>query len=260
MKDTLRALQSNPSIVDRVIELENELETEEVPIIQVSGGSLSENLIAAELYLGVATRKHPQTGIYQRGGALVRVVRLPVLTIGDGIRRAAGSLQIITAGPDIIRLNLTRAARWERFNNKSKRWVDIDAPSILARTLCDAAGEWTNTPNLTGIIEAPALRPDGTVFMQPGYDCDSGLYFDSAINFPVIAERPSRSDAVAALERLLSILSGFPFLDNASRSVAVALLITPLVRHALRTAPLIAISAPKMASGGSSALHLKGTD
>ena len=52
-----------------------------------------------------------------------------------------------------------------------------------------------------------------------------------------------------ALDLLRSILKGFPFISEADRSVALALLITPVVRYAIRSAPMTAISAPKMASG-----------
>src|SRR5262245_44965706 len=57
------------------------------------------------------------------------------------------------------------------------------------------------------------------------------------------------AEASACLDQLLSIMRGFPFLDDASRSVALALMMTPLVRQAGRAAPVTAISGPKMGSG-----------
>ena len=105
-------------------------------------------------------------------------------------------------------------------------------------------------PKLAGIIEAPTLRGDGTLLDRPGYDKSTGLLFDpGGAIFPKISPRPSREDAEAALATLSDILRDFPFADDESRSVALAALITGLVRRTLRAAPLFAFSAPKMASG-----------
>lgn len=226
-------------------------------VIRVQGGSLPRNVADAEQLLAAATRKDPSLGVFQRGGILVRTTRLPVATSTDGIRRAAGTLQILPIGPDLLRLKLTECATWERFDRKSKDWVQTDASASVARTLEEAAGLWTNTPALHGIIEAPALRPDGTILDTPGYDEGSGLYLDPGIaELRAVPLQPTQEDARFALDRLFSIVDKFPFLDIPSLSVAVALLITPLVRHALRAAPLFVISAPKMGSGKTLLAHL----
>ena len=225
--------------------------------IRCYGGSLPQNVADAERLLAEATCREPAYGVYQRGGVLTRVARLPVATAAEGIRRDAGSLQILTAGPDFLRLRLTEVADWLRLDKRSNEWVLTDAPVRVARALADIAGLWPNTRNLAGIIEAPALRPDGTILERPGYDPDSGLYFDpGSTEFPAIPKRPSKRQAEATLDLLLEILAGFPFLDEASRSVALALLITPLIRYAVRSAPLTGISAPKMGSGKTLLAHL----
>ena len=225
--------------------------------IYCAGGSLPKNVADAERLLAQANPDDPARRVYQRAGVLVRIARLPLATAANGIRRTAGSLQILTAGPDFLRLRLTEIATWLRFDKRSNQWVQTDAPPAVARTLIDIPGMWPNTPNLAGIIEAPALRPDGTIIERPGYDEASGLYFDPGLtDFPGIPARPSRCDAAAALDLLLEIIAGFPFVDEPSRSVALALLITPLVRHAVRAAPLTGISAPKMGSGKTLLAHL----
>jgi hypothetical protein len=225
--------------------------------IRVYGASLPSNVADAELALAEVTKEMPAQGVYQRGGMLARIARLPAATVSDGIRRAAGSLQILTAGPDFLRLRLTQAAVWLRFDKRSEEWVKVDAPAAISRTLADIAGMWPNTRNLAGIIEAPSLRPDGTILERPGYDRDSGLYFDPGETaFPGIPANPTRCEAETALALLLEIIAGFPFVDDSSRSVALALLITPLIRYAVRAAPLTGISAPKMGSGKTLLSHL----
>jgi hypothetical protein len=225
--------------------------------IRCYGGSLPRNVADAERALGVATYREPALGVYQRGGLLVRIARLPAATAADGIRRAAGSMQILAAGPDFLRLRLTQIAIWLKFDKRSDEWVNTDAPAAVSRSLADLAGLWPHTRNLAGIIEAPALRPHGTILDRPGFDPDSGLYFDpGSTEFPGIPARPTRRDAGAALAKLLEIIAGFPFVDEASKSVALALLITPLIRYAVRAAPLTGISAPKMGSGKTLLSHL----
>jgi len=218
--------------------------------IRVQGGSLPENVRAAERVLAEATLHCPADGIYQRGGILVRTARLPVATDAGGIQRAAGSLMILNVGTDILRLKLTEAARWERFDKKSKKWVQTDAPSAVAQTLREAAGLWEFTPRLNGIIEAPSLRSDGSVLDRPGYDIQSGLYLDPGTTlFESIPSHPTLEAARTALEKLLAILEGFPFVDAASLSVAIALLIGSPIRHAVRSMPMTGITAPKPGSG-----------
>ena len=150
---------------------------------------------------------------------------------------------------DYLRLELTRLVHLQKYDKRSEAWLDVDAPEALAQSVL-AAVPWPALPKLVGIVEAPTLRPDGTLLDQAGYDDATGLLFDPGrVIFPPIAARPSREDADAALATLLDVLAGFPFADDASRSVAVSAQITGLVRRSLRSAPLFAYSAPKMASG-----------
>ncbi len=68
---------------------------------------------------------------------------------------------------------------------------------------------------------------------------------------PVIPDLPSRDDALAALKLLDGLLDEFPFADNASRSVALSSLITPIARGAFTVAPMHAARAPTAGSGKS---------
>ena len=223
---------------------------EEPRVIQVFGGSLAPNLREAERFLADATREKPAEGVYQRAGVLVQIVRLPEPSKARGIRRTAGTLQILSVSPDTLGLKLAAAATWQKVNAKRRGCIETDVPYRLARTLCGAVSEWRNTPALAGIVEAPALRPDGSVLEAAGYDEKSGLYFDPGpTHFPTIPDNPTRGEAEYALDKLKEIVVGFPFVDEASRAVAVASVMTPIVRHAVRAVPLFGHSAPKMGSG-----------
>ena len=219
------------------------------PRIRLRGGGLAEHTRDAERILAAQTRRAPFGGVYARGSMLVRPVRLRDGRDAGGVRRAAGSLVLLPADDDFLRLELTRLVHFQRFDKRSVDWVDVDAPAALARSLL-ATVPWQELPALIGIVETPTLRSDGSLLDRPGYDEQTGLLFDpGGVVFPPIPLRPTRDQAEAGRDLLLDILKGFPFTDEASRSVVVAAFITGLVRRSLRSAPLFAFSAPKMASG-----------
>jgi hypothetical protein len=179
------------------------------------------------------------------------------MTEDGGIQRAAGSVQILHASAELLRVRLAKAAHWRQYRRRERDWVAINPPTEVAPTLLSAVGDWLCTPHLSGIVQAPTLRLDGTVLQTPGYDVRSGLYFDSCgLEFPCIMDSPSRADAQKALEMLLATISDFPYVDSASRSVMLAAILTPLCRHAMRSAPIIGFSAPAPGSGKTLQSHL----
>lgn len=87
---------------------------------------------------------------------------------------------------------------------------------------------------------------------MPGYDEDTGLFFASGhTNFPTIPQYPGYDDAIAARDKLLKLISEFPFEKEEDKSVAISAILTGIVRKTLRTAPLHGFTATKMASGKS---------
>ncbi len=78
-----------------------------------------------------------------------------------------------------------------------------------------------------------------------------------AVGLPTIPQRPTRRDALAALDVLEALLTEFPFSEPASHSVALSALITTVIRGALSVAPLHAISAPVAGSGKTDDFHAK---
>ena len=196
------------------------------PVIHLHGGGLAEHADAAEMALAEATAREPTTGIYARGSLLVRPVRVHDAPEGGSIRRAAGSLQLLPVDPDYLRVALTRLARFRKCDRRSDAWLDVDAPKDLAKAVL-AAAPWPALPRLVGIIEAPTLRPNGTLLDSPGYDQATGLLFDpGGTIFASIPTYPSRADATAALATLHDVLADFPFADDISRSVAISAQIT----------------------------------
>jgi putative DNA primase/helicase len=191
-------------------------------------------------------------GIYQRGGQLVRIVRLEADAKFQGVQRAAGSVVIMPVTKEYLTLALARAASWQRFDARAKELRNMNPPTLVASSLLSDVGGWRLAP-LSGLTAAPTLRPDGSLLAEGGYDAASGLYgaFDPK-DFPHIEPKPTREAALRSLALLEDLFSECDFSGgdkSAHAAVALASTITAVVRHALRTAPATGISAPKAGAG-----------
>ena len=144
---------------------------------------------------------------------------------------------------------ITAAADIQKWDVRSAAWKSTCCPENLAKCLL-ARPTW-ELPFLTGVINTPTLRPDGSLLDMPGYDTRTGILFSpqSSDTFPAIPEEPTRADAVASLEVLNELIGEFEFTAPAGYSVALAALMTGVVRRSLLTAPLFGVTAPTAGSG-----------
>lgn len=215
-------------------------------IIQIVKGELPRMVDEAETAL-LAFPDHG--GLYQRGGQIVRVVRLESSQAGTGVKRAAGSpvIQLVTM-PALVE-TLSRAASWIQFDGRSDDWRPRDCPRLVAETYAARAGSWEMRP-LVGVVDIPTLRPDGSILQALGYDAETGLLLLSSA--PVeIKPDPDREDSVEAIRQLLEPLDGFPFDSDISQSVALAAMLTACIRYAVPTAPMFLFDAPAPGTGKS---------
>jgi hypothetical protein len=93
---------------------------------------------------------------------------------------------------------------------------------------------------LTGITDAPSLRPDGSLIQVPGWDEATGYLFAPSIEFPTVPEAPTLDDARRALVVLREVFApqtperaGFSFASDADGLVPIAALLTLLARPAI---------------------------
>lgn len=224
---------------------------DELPIIRWIGGQLPRAVDCAEDAL-----LESDLPLYQRGGYVVRVAQRPATTSRD-IERPAGALGIVPVDKPFLQETLTRLAHFESAG-RGEKWRTINCPAELALAYLSRRGHWRLLP-LLGVISAPTLRPDGSLLARPGYDQRTGLYFDPCgVEFPPIADRPSRDDAAEALKYLRGVFKTFPFVNEdkiagggVDEAVFIASVLTALVRRSLDTAPLFGYSATVMESGKS---------
>ena len=213
------------------------------PQIYIRNGELPRVVNEAEDALLLLGRE-----VYQRGGLIVRPV-LSKLKAADE-RETSGWRLIPVTRPWLVE-SLTCAARFLRYDGRSKNWVAVDAPDRVADAYLNRQGTW-KLPILTRITNSPFLRGDGSVCERPGYDPASGLlYKPDGRSFPPIPQYPTKADAGAALQAIDGLIEDFPFVSDADRSVALSAILTALDRHAMATAPLHGFTSPAAGTGKS---------
>ncbi len=185
---------------------------------------------------------------YRRYIDLVRVCRI------EG-KQADGSKTYTPASVPVALPVLSRAlaqsALWRKYNSK-KKLVEIDPPEPVAKQILAMIEEWSFPP-LRGIIGTPTMRPDGSLLVDPGYDGQTGLFLFNPPPMPLIPDRPTKQDALEALALLNGLLEEFCFADdnNISRSAAISVLMTPVLRGVMAVAPMHVITKPEAGTGGS---------
>lgn len=184
----------------------------------------------------------PHPHIYVRGASLVSVV-YPGTNECKWLDREAGSPTIIPISPAHMRELLDRAAVWVNVNGDP-----IFVPSWVAETLL-ARPRW-RFPALTGVVETPTLRPDGSVIDRPGYDPTTGLLYRPRHDFPPAPKSPERGDAGHAAVALLEPLHNFPFEGEQARSATLAAILSIAGRYAIQgPVPMFPVRSPTGGTG-----------
>ena len=169
-----------------------------------------------------------QKNVYERGGNLVHIVKGSKPP--KGISRPEESPRIVPMRFPRIRELLADARAWYRPSGDGDR--DRGHPPEWVVKAVDARGKWPGVQRLEAVVESPVLRADGTVLQKPGYDAETGIFFQPQCQFPSIPAKPSHDDAVHARDQLLEVVEDFPFADDSHRAAWVAGVLTPMSRYA----------------------------
>lgn len=222
-------------------------ETSERKIIDTDDIPLDELASRAERALIDAN-----VNFYARGSSVVQPV-VEVAPSSKGRLTTVARLKVVSAHSMVD--YLSRVASFTRHNARKNRKVKIAPPRIVADTILSREGDW-RFRKLAGVITCQTLRPDGSVLDKAGYDESTQLLLAHCPDLPEIPSRPKRRDAEAALDLLQDLLNEFPFVDPASKSVALSSMISAIVRGAMTVSPLHAITSPSAGSGKSLANDL----
>ena len=193
------------------------------PVVQLST-HLADNVDAVMLALA------RDTDIYQRSRGLVHVVGTKATDTGLFLE---GTPQIREMQAATLRERLTRVVRFEKYNEKKKGWVGALPSEAVVQALL-ARGDYPGIRPLVGIIEAPSMRPDGSIIQTPGYDKTTGYLYVPSGEFPLVPENPSHADAMLALDDLLEPFSEFPFAGPEHQASAIAGAMTIVARPAIK--------------------------
>lgn len=179
-----------------------------------------------------ALRSDPE--LYHRAGSLVHVVHAD----GDEakrLRRSPGSPYARVAPTSYLGDRISTFARCvKRTKDEEGKNITVHVPPPKDRVLAVAErGQWPGLRELVGIIEAPAMRPDGSIIQDPGYDASTGYLYAPSTLFPEVDAHPSKSDCTAAFARLVDVFRDFPYVNGSHLSATISAILTLLARPAI---------------------------
>ena len=184
---------------------------------------------------------------YVRDRGLVRICPVKAKASDGNLVMVPAVTPVTTA---MLGRALGQAAGWEIVNRRHEI-IQIDPPKEVVEQIAGMIDEWPFPP-LYGVINTPTMRPDGSLLLNEGYDTATGFVLFAPPPMPPIPASPTKQDALKALATLQKLLEDFPFANEASRSVAMSMLLTPVLRAALPPAvPMHVITAPEAGTGKS---------
>ena len=189
--------------------------------------------------------------VFRRGD---QIVSIAIDKAPDHKGRIVESQVIVEAGEYALGERLATAATFQKWDSRKRGGgglKQVNPPKDVVNTLIER-GYGLKLPILVGVVNCPQLMVDGRILDKPGYDAQTGMFFDPrGATFLVVAERPTLADALIAKDRLLRLFHTFDFKSDTDRAVAISLILTRLARLAMATAPLHAFDAPVAGSGKS---------
>jgi hypothetical protein len=217
-------------------------------IVRIDPENVNETVAAAAAALRAA-----DLGLYQRGAKIVYIGD-EMRPTGEGPKVEAQAIR--ERGEHALVCDLARAAIFAKFDARSGGDAPKEPPLSLVYKLREQVAE-LNLPILSGVVNTPVLRADGSVLDGAGYDQATGLLFDPlGVEFPPIPSDPTLDDALRAKDVLLDLFKTFPFVSPVDLSVAVSLVLTAVARDAIDAAPMHATTAPVAGSGKSKLIDI----
>ncbi len=220
----------------------------ELPWIDASAQDV--RLLAEQAWAAIRRRNDPAPMLFRFGGQLVRLER--------GEDGALAPVELSEARAAHL---LARVANWYKpvradsgqgpGDGERRRRMIVRPPGFLVRDVL--ASPEPPLPVLRRIVEAPVVGPDGALQTVPGYHPANQTYYDPPPRLRVlpVPDRPADADVARARSLLLDdLLIDFPFVSEADRAHAVALLLLPFVRDLIPgPTPLHLIEAPTEGAG-----------
>ena len=138
--------------------------------------------------------------LYAYGGRLV-AVRPPTK------RQQTSTLRQVTPTVLAIR-HMSKVATY--VNSKGEK---ISPPVNIARSIIES---WSTGPirEVLRIVNAPVMRPNGTVLNEPGYDEETGIILEPRVKVPRVPEYPTPEQVKEARDLLMEVIVNFPIVGS----------------------------------------------
>lgn len=195
----------------------------------------------------IPRKYHEAVRVFVRGGSLVHAIE------SDDVD-AEGRLSIRELPPCLIRERITQSCNLvvEKEHEGEVVVRRLRPPGWLIDSIAKRGAYNGRVKPLSGVVESPTIRVDGSVVQSPGYDRQTGLIYRPSIEFPTVADSPSRDDASKALSLLLEVLTDFPIFEDADRTAWVSMVLSMIGRPCIAGyVPLFAVTANIRGAGKS---------
>ncbi len=153
--------------------------------------------------------------VYVRGNVLARVLQQ---NAERGPVADALTVSVLRS------VHLSRAARWESWDDRTKAWRPAKVPEDIARAVHELH-EWPSLRRLNGIADTPIMRRDGSVLDVAGYDEATGLLYLPKLDFLPVPDRPSQAEIDGAMALLFEVVADFPLVAS-GRAAWLAMLLS----------------------------------
>jgi hypothetical protein len=193
-------------------------------------------------------RIREQCRVFVRGGELVHVV-------ASEDPDTIGRLTVAAMPSAIVRERITQSCQLQTEGVDSQGNVVVK-PTRPPKWLTDAVvsrGHYCgNVRPLTGIIQTPTLRSDGSIIQVAGWDRATGLIYTPNAEYPAIPDKPTMEDALKAWELLQEVIVDFPLVGDADKSAWLSMLLSMVARTCIDgCVPMFAIDANCRGAGKS---------
>lgn len=211
-------------------------------VILLRGGEFDRYTVQAEELLAGS--------IYVHGHGLVRIGRAAEVSNDAATitKREAAQAVCIAVSAGWLRRALMERAQFWKFDKRAREWERRDCPREIAENISDQEA-WATFRPLVAISPVPVLRPDMSVWAQPGYDTVTSVYHHPTMTMPQIPPAPTRDDALQALARLRAPFNEFPYASPEGEAVFVAHVLTAVLRPSFTTSPVFLYTSPVAATG-----------
>ncbi|NYT68268.1 hypothetical protein [Pusillimonas noertemannii] len=141
-----------------------------------------------------------------------------------------------------------------RMENKTPVPTPKRCPEKLGQRLSELAGTGgVHLPELAGVSKHPIITAKGVLVEDEGFHTDSGVLLinPSRNAWQPIPRKPSEAEIIEAFNTLWGPFHLFPYADINAQSVALAAVLTAVIRPSLDVAPGFMFTAPSAGTGKS---------